>query len=697
MSGPDPSGAADPGGSSRRSRDFSEPRHASAQEYERFVRDGLRASRNWGPALRDARAEFVAHYPSLACWMRRPIAERLGPTGNIPRRVHGALVDPAATRASLNARPYLIYLSLTGRLPLDWTWLFGVKVLRILPIADGLGLALRAQMAELLDRAVVLGAKKSGVHWQHSWAIPRLLLHRADPDLHTLTAADIDELRDSIRHIHSLPENDQIDMPTDQRSGFPMNWMTHATQTGVLLFHTGVIETLPLRKHPRRRRALSTVPGVGAVMDRYVDELAVTRRPGTVAQVRSALLRLAAWHIETRPEETSLAELDRPALLGFLAWLPHQRKWKHPDQPLSAVYRQHVIRHVVAFFRHAANHDWDAMPARAPLTTADVPRNIDRVPRFIPAEQLEPLMDGIRELDCQLQRCALLLARWSGARSGEIHKLDLDCLDTYPDGTHRLRLAAGKSGKERVAPIHPEAADALRALVAQRRAQTDRSLFDPDLGREIRYLFLRNGRLASPDYLFKRGLERVCEQLGFVDDQGRALIHPHRFRHTIGTQLGERGAKIQTIMKILGHSSAGMSMTYTSLSDPVVLADYQAVLTPGAVLAGPQAEAIRSGELTDEAVNWLSTNFYKTELELGRCLRLPQEGPCECDLYLTCSKFLTTPDYAPRLHARLDVEQQLIDDARTRGWDREVERHHRIAAKLRALLDELGQPPTPHT
>jgi hypothetical protein len=68
------------------------------------------------------------------------------------------------------------------------------------------------------------------------------------------------------------------------------------------------------------------------------------------------------------------------------------------------------------------------------------------------------------------------------------------------------------------------------------------------------------------------------------------------------------------------------------------------------------------------------TNFYKTELELGDCLRLPQEGPCECDLCLSCLKFLTTTKYAPRLRERLCVEQQLSADAPARGWAREVER-----------------------
>ncbi|MGH7746215.1 MAG: tyrosine-type recombinase/integrase, partial [Candidatus Dormibacteria bacterium] len=135
--------------------------------------------------------------------------------------------------------------------------------------------------------------------------------------------------------------------------------------------------------------------------------------------------------------------------------------------------------------------------------------------------------------------------------------------------------------------------------------------------------------------------------------------------------------------------SPGMSMTYTHISDPVVLADYQAVLQPGAVLAGPLAETLRAGRLDQHALDWLKANFYKTELELGRCLRLPQEGPCECDLYLTCAKFVTTSEYAPRLRARLDVEQQLIQDADERGWTREAERHTTTAHRIQGLLTDL--------
>ncbi|WP_167667403.1 hypothetical protein [Micromonospora narathiwatensis] len=88
-------------------------------------------------------------------------------------------------------------------------------------------------------------------------------------------------------------------------------------------------------------------------------------------------------------------------------------------------------------------------------------------------------------------------------------------------------------------------------------------------------------------------------------------------------------------------------MTCSQISDPTVLADYQAVLQPGAALAGPLADTLRRGELDQTALDWLQTNFYKTELELGHCLRLPQEGPCECDIYLTRPKFVTTPQSRP--------------------------------------------------
>jgi Phage integrase family len=313
-----------------------------------------------------------------------------------------------------------------------------------------------------------------------------------------------------------------------------------------------------------------------------------------------------------------------------------------------------------------------------------------RIPRYIPEHELDQLMPAIRALECPYQRAALLVARWSGARREEIQRLPFDCLDTYPDGTPRLHVPAGKTKRERLVPLNQEAADAIRVLQTQRKAE--RGLPDRQTGVMTRYLFMKRGKLLSYDYLFGMALETACRVAGLVTADGKPNVTAHRFRHTVGTQLARRGARLRTIQKILGHESVQMSVVYIGITDEDVRNDYQTVLNSDANIAGPGAELIRSGALALSEIRWIKENFFKTELELGRCLRLPQEGPCECDLYLTCAKFVTSPAYAPRLRRRRRIEQELVEDAVAHRWQREVERHQCTIRRLEQFLIDLGEP-----
>lgn len=202
-------------------------------------------------------------------------------------------------------------------------------------------------------------------------------------------------------------------------------------------------------------------------------------------------------------------------------------------------------------------------------------------------------------------------------------------------------------------------------------------------------MFIRKGRLLSSATLFDDAFDKACKAAGLVDSNGTRTVSAHRLRHTLGTQLAEGGARIQTIMTILGHKSASMSMIYSKISDPEIRRQYEDALASGHRIAGPAAEALMSGRLDDQAIHWLQSNFLKTELELGHCLRLPAEGPCECELMLSCPKFLTTSEYAPRLRARLEREEALITDAEVRGWSREVERHQATQRRIKQLLSDL--------
>ncbi|ONK14321.1 Tyrosine recombinase XerD [Streptomyces sp. MP131-18] len=263
-------------------------------------------------------------------------------------------------------------------------------------------------------------------------------------------------------------------------------------------------------------------------------------------------------------------------------------------------------------------------------------------------------------------------------------------LDAYPDGYPRLRIPVGKTYTERMVPLHPQAADALRELIDAAKAANAAARHDAWAQRPVRYVFMRRGKPMGRHFLFADALEIACRKAGLVDGDGNPTVTPHRFRHTVGTQLAEGGAQTQTIMAILGHRNAQMSATYSHVSDPVLKQQYEKVIAAGGRIAGPAAEELLSSRIGEDTLNWLKTNFFKTELELGHCLRAPAEGPCECDIYLRCSKFLTTSEYASRLRSRLAREQQLAQDAIERGWPREVERHNAIADQIRCLLADLG-------
>jgi integrase len=654
----------------------------------------LPLSEEWRRKHVNYQRRFVRTFPDLSVWFTQPLRERLGwRQGESQSHRLGPEqgFDATSGWVNFNARHYLLYLALTGRLRLDWGWLLGVGGLKPFLVADQLGLPLSHEAAQLGDRLVTLGHIRDRDSFRLSWGLIRLVLHRGDPDLHAVTADDVEEMRHAIQQLDRIPGIDQVIDPARWTTA-KSSWGTNAFRAGLALFHAGIIDRRMERNGGPARPQLSSRPRIDAVLERFLAERALVLRPDSMSAIRGGLRRFGLWLDTERPHIESLDQLSRADAVAFMESVHRLRKIKHPDEPLSPAYRAGIISTLAVFFRHAALFEWHDAPTRPLITHADMPRRIEKVPRFIPDHQLEPVMEQVRDLECPLQRCALLVARWSGARRTEIRKLHLDCLDTYPDGTARLRLAAGKALKERTVPLHEEAAEAIRVLVQLRESQGDRGIHDADLGQPVRYLFLRTGGLAHPDYLFARPLREICEKLEILNGEGKPAIHPHRFRHTLGTQLAEKGARMQTIMKVLGHKSAGMSMTYTHISDPTVLADYQSVLQPGAPIAGPLAETLRAGRLDQDALDWLKTNFYKTELELGRCLRLPQEGPCECDLYLTCAKFVTTPQYAPRLRERLCVEEQLALDAEERGWGREVERHQRLAERICNLLDELGEP-----
>jgi integrase len=678
--------------------------HAPREEYFAWVGQVFSGSPASVKSRRYFYNRFVRHWPDLEGWFAEPLLVRLG--------LHDRDYWQSGKRKgpSHEAGTYLAYLSLVHRLPLDADWLLSRNFDGMFhpQVAAGLGLDL-----ELLDswveRLLQLGYKKHHARSALTWALARLTLWRGDPDFTTITAEDICAFGDELRRYSARPEagfirathvsNARRQDPLGKlATQFEKNCATRLYVLHVLLFNTEQVSETPIYGLRRREKwkdqliPSGTPPAIAATVRRWLElRLQSTDRAESVRHARDAFRYLIRWLVTAHPEITNLDQLTRSHVEDYLIHL-HNHLNPRNNQPLSVRSRYTYLSPLAQFFRETSQWQWANVPGRPLLGHSDLPKLPARLPRFIPRNELDRLMEAVEGLEDPYQRTALLLLRWSGARRGEIARLTLDCLDTYPDGYPRLRIPVGKTYTERMIPLHPQAADALRELIEQAKAANAAARHDQWAGRRVRWVFVWRGQPMGRKYLFEDGLEIACQRAGLVNADGKPTVTAHRFRHTVGTQLAEGGARIQTIMAILGHRSAGMSATYSHISDPVLKEQYERVIANGGRVAGPAAEALLNNEISQDTVDWLKSNFFKTELELGHCLRLPAEGPCECDLYLRCSKFFTTSEYAPRLRARLVRERQLIQDAIERNWPREIERHEAITRRIRELLTELGEP-----
>jgi len=521
------------------------------------------------------------------------------------------------------------------------------------------------------------------------WTLTRVFLHAG---LHQMRPLDYDQSNELLEAILRFRGNEDIPRlfgSIEQYDRLVRHYRSHLHLVHVTLYHHGQARVEPHRIMPKYIDRCVPQPRMQAVIDRYLATRKLNSRPATIERFDHGLRLFCGWMAQAHPQIESFAQVTRDHVLAYAEALNTMIAGR-TGQPVAAWSKLRRLSVLSVFFRDVAAWGWEDVPHRPVVGPGDLPRVPERVPRYIPEDELERLMAAVRTLECPFQRAALLIARWSGARRNEIRRLTVDCLDAYPDGTPRLRIPAGKTKQERLIPLNNEAAEAIRVLQVQRKGE--RGFRDDQTGLETHYLFLQRGKLLSANYLFDAPLTQACQAAGLVTAGGKRAVTPHRFRHTVGTQLAEKGATLHTIMKVLGHTSPGMSMVYAHISDQTVLKEYQSVLGPGAMIAGPAAEALRSGDLPQPMVDWLKTNFFKTELELGHCLRLPQEGPCECELYLNCAKFVTTPAYAPRLRERRQLELNLIADADARGWKREVERHQCTVRRIEQLLTDLGEP-----
>ncbi|MEU6191992.1 site-specific integrase [Nocardia sp. NPDC047038] len=345
------------------------------------------------------------------------------------------------------------------------------------------------------------------------------------------------------------------------------------------------------------------------------------------------------------PTLTRLSQLDRRRHVEpWLASLADAVSTKTGEPISVADHARHVVA-VNTFLTEITEWGWNDAPKRKLLFRNDIPRHPRPMPRYIPLDA-DRRPDALHASDHELAASALLLARACGLRIGELLDLEIDCLHEIHGEGAWLKVPLGKLDTERmVLPLDDETVELIDRIIEIR--SPGRPLPHPRTGKPAQFLCTHHGgRLAQQ--AVRNELDRAATAAGV------GHVTPHQLRHTYATALVNAGVSLQSLMALLAHVSAQMSLRYGKLFDTTVRTEYERALTlakdhlaalpttPAGTKALPLAD-ITGGK------DWTDTPALKSRLAGGFCLRAPAQGPCPyaniCFSELTDPAILASPEH----------------------------------------------------
>jgi integrase/recombinase XerD len=194
-----------------------------------------------------------------------------------------------------------------------------------------------------------------------------------------------------------------------------------------------------------------------------------------------------------------------------------------------------------------------------PTSTIDAPKRQRPLPKVLTREDIDALIEtargeggpeGVRLL------CVVEMLYAAGLRVTELVGLPLS---SVRDRSGFL-LVRGKGKKERLAPLNPEARDAIEAYLAVRE-----TFLPSGSRRHAAERFLFPSRSAE-GYLTRRRCHQMLKELALKAGIDPEKLSPHVLRHAFATHLVEGGADLRSVQTMLGHADIATTQIYTHVA-----------------------------------------------------------------------------------------------------------------------------------
>lgn len=201
---------------------------------------------------------------------------------------------------------------------------------------------------------------------------------------------------------------------------------------------------------------------------------------------------------------------------------------------------------VKSFFKHLVK---TGAIAATPVWAISTPKVSRRLPEFVKEKEMDRLMKKPVEEEGwkgNTNRLLLELFYQTGMRLTELVHLK----EKQVDFSKKVIKILGKGNKERVVPIAPSMAVALKEYIAEKAAYFE--TFDKTC-----LFVLPSGKKLYPKYAYLV----VNAALGGITTLQKKS--PHILRHSFATHLMNNGADLNAVKELLGHSSLAATQVYT--------------------------------------------------------------------------------------------------------------------------------------
>lgn len=167
-------------------------------------------------------------------------------------------------------------------------------------------------------------------------------------------------------------------------------------------------------------------------------------------------------------------------------------------------------------------------------------------------------LERLRRTCTQERDLALIEFLYStGVRASELVALNRQDIDFYEKNV----IVYGKGSKEREVYLTATSCMHLKNYLDNR-----------DDNNEALFVSTRNPH----ERLSVAGIERILKKLG--DSAGVEKVHPHRFRRTMATNVLKKGAQLEEVKELLGHTKLDTTMIYCTISKENVKHTHQRLM-----------------------------------------------------------------------------------------------------------------------